>query len=87
MCLYRTRSQGSPIVLYEYQQTRSGEHPRIFLKGFKASAVIYSIIESAKENALNPYTYLNFLFEKLPNLESKDNETLDQLLSWNGKLQ
>jgi transposase len=35
-------------------------------KGATASAVIYSIIESAKENKLNPYAYLNFLFEKLP---------------------
>ena len=35
MWLYRTGGQGPPIVLYEYQQTRSGEHPRNFLKGFK----------------------------------------------------
>jgi hypothetical protein len=55
-------------------------------KGAHASAVIYSIIETAKENKLNPYAYLNFLFEKLPNLESRDDETLDQLLPWNVKL-
>jgi hypothetical protein len=35
MWLFRTRSPGPPIVLYEYQQTRAGEHPRNFLKGFK----------------------------------------------------
>lgn len=51
-------------------------------KGARASAVIYSIIESAKENKLNPYAYLNHLFEKLPNLDSRDNETLDSLLPW-----
>lgn len=51
-------------------------------KGARASAVIYSIIESAKENQLNPYAYLNYLFEQLPNLESRDNETLDRLLPW-----
>jgi hypothetical protein len=56
-------------------------------KGAHASAVIYSIIETAKENKLNPYAYLNFLFEKLPNLESRDDETLDQFLPWNVKLQ
>ena len=56
-------------------------------KGAKASAVIYSIIETAKENELNPYAYLNFLFEKLPNLESRDDATLDQLLPWNVKPQ
>jgi transposase len=56
-------------------------------KGAKASAVIYSIIETAKENGLNPYAYLNYLFEKLPNLESRDDATLDQLLPWNVKPQ
>ena len=45
------------------------------------------IIETAKENGLNPYAYLNHLFEKLPNLESRDNAALDQLLPWNVKLQ
>ncbi len=51
-------------------------------KGARASAIIYSIIESAKENRLNPYAYLNYLFEKLPNLDSRDDETLDLLLPW-----
>jgi transposase len=55
-------------------------------RGAKASAIIFSIIETAKENGLNPYAYLNYLFEKLPNLESRDDETLDQLLPWNVKL-
>jgi transposase len=56
-------------------------------KGAKASAIIYSIIETAKENGINPYAYLNYLFEKLPNLDSRDDATLDQLLPWNVKLQ
>jgi len=56
-------------------------------RGARASAIIFSIIESAKENGLNPYAYLNYLFEKLPNLDSRDDATLDQLLPWNVKLQ
>ena len=56
-------------------------------RGAKASAVVYSIVESAKENGLNPYSYLTYLFEKLPNLDSRDDETLDQLLPWNVILQ
>lgn len=56
-------------------------------RGARASAVIYSIVETAKENGLNPYAYLNHLFEKLPNLEPLDGATLDQLLPWNVKLQ
>jgi transposase len=55
-------------------------------KGAHASAMIYSIIESAKENRLNPYAYLDYLFERLPNLDSRNDEVLDQLLPWNVKL-
>ena len=56
-------------------------------RGARASAVIYSIVETAKENNLNPYAYLTHLFEKLPNLDSRDNDLLDQLLPWIVKLQ
>ncbi len=55
-------------------------------KGARASATVYSIIETAKENRLNPYTYLNHLFERLPNLDSKRDEDLEPLLPWNVKL-
>jgi transposase len=56
-------------------------------RGARASAVIYSPVESAKENKLNPHAYLNYLFEQLPNLESRDDETLDRLLPWIVNLQ
>ncbi|MBN2318667.1 MAG: transposase domain-containing protein [Acidobacteria bacterium] len=45
------------------------------------------MVETAKENKLAPFDYLNHLFEKLPNLESRDDETLDQFLPWNLSLQ
>ena len=35
-------------------------------RGAQASATIYSIIETAKANKLEPYMYLRYLFEKLP---------------------
>ena len=35
-------------------------------RGAKASAALYSLIETAKANGLDPYWYLRFLFEKLP---------------------
>jgi len=35
-------------------------------EGATASAVIYSIIETAKANGLEPYWYLRILLEKLP---------------------
>jgi len=35
-------------------------------RGAKASAAIYSLIETAKANGLEPYAYLRVLFERLP---------------------
>lgn len=34
MWLYRTGRDGPPIVLFEYQPTRAGQHPEAFLSGF-----------------------------------------------------
>ena len=36
--------------------------------GAKASAIYYSLIESAKENGLNPFEYLSWIFTNAPNL-------------------
>ncbi len=52
-------------------------------RGAMASAIIYSIIETAKENRLNPFVYLTWLFEKLPQLNDlKDPKELDPFLPW-----
>jgi transposase len=51
-------------------------------RGAKSSAVIYSLVETAKENGLSPFPYLTYLFEQLPNINLKDTEALDQLLPW-----
>jgi len=50
-------------------------------RGAKSSAVIFSIIETAKENDLNPYTYLTYIFKTAPNLELTEYpERISQLL-------
>ena len=49
-------------------------------RGADASAIIYSIVETARENQLRPLDYLTLLFERLPNLKRGDN--LDELLPW-----
>ena len=41
-------------------------------RGAHSSAVLYSLIESAKANSIEPYKYLRYIFEKLPFAESKD---------------
>jgi transposase len=42
-------------------------------EGAEASACLYSLIETAKANNLEPYKYLRYLFEKLP-FASSENE-------------
>lgn len=41
-------------------------------RGAKSSAVLYSLVESAKDNDLNVYNYLRYIFTKLPYAESPD---------------
>ena len=60
------------------------------VKGADASAVIYSIVETAKLNQLNIYYYLDDLLEKLPELADEDGtidpDDLDPLLPWSDSL-
>lgn len=55
-------------------------------RGAKASSIIYSIVETAKENNLKPYEYLKYLFEKMPNSDICDIEVLDSLLPFSKTL-
>jgi len=41
-------------------------------QGAHASAALYSLIETAKANELEPYRYLRYLFTKLPYAQSKE---------------
>lgn len=54
--------------------------------GAKASAITYSIVETAKENGLDPYRYLEYLFEQLPNVQTDERATMDELLPWSDRL-
>lgn len=49
-------------------------------KGAESSATIYSIVETAKENRLNPAAYMTYLFEQLPNIDRNDPVAIDKLL-------
>ena len=55
-------------------------------KGADASAVIYSIIVTAKENKLKPFDYLKYLLEEIPSFENIQDEGLDHLLPWSASL-
>ena len=50
-------------------------------RGAKASTIIYSLVETAKENGLNPYTYLTYILKNAPNWDIRnDAEGLQKLL-------
>jgi len=52
-------------------------------RGAKASAILYSIIETAKENGLNPHEYLTYVFKNAPNWDIRSNiDNLERLLPW-----
>lgn len=52
-------------------------------KGAGASAAIYSIIETAKANGLNVFTYLEYLLLYMPDTDwQNDPAQLDALMPW-----
>lgn len=56
-------------------------------KGAKASAVVYSIVETARANMLNVYKCLVHIFSTMPALDFKaDQSILEELLPWSEKL-
>jgi len=50
------------------------------VQGAKASANLYSLVETAKLNGLEPYRYLHHVFKELPKAQSL--EDIEQLLPW-----
>lgn len=64
------------------------------VKGAAASAVVYSITETAKLNGLNPYYYLDHLLSEMPKImaelneekQTPDREKLEKLLPWSAEL-
>jgi len=42
-------------------------------RGAKASAVVFSIVETAKQNGLNPFSYLTYIFKNAPNWDIRNN--------------
>ncbi|HHJ19495.1 MAG TPA: IS66 family transposase [Gammaproteobacteria bacterium] len=50
-------------------------------EGAEASALLYSLIETAKANRLEPYAYLRYIFDRLPLATTL--EDYEALLPWN----
>ena len=61
------------------------------VSGAKASAVIYSIVETAKANNLNPYYYFEHLLTEIPKLKEfntpkEEASAMERLLPWSADL-
>ncbi len=57
-------------------------------KGAKASAMLYSITETAKANHINTYKYLELLLTEIPKHQNDKNlRFIDDLLPWSKKVQ
>lgn len=56
--------------------------------GARASAMLYSLVETAKANNLNTHKYLEMLLKVIPqHMEDKDRQFLDALLPWSEVVQ
>jgi len=51
--------------------------------GAHAGSVMYSVIETAKENGLHPFYYLKYLLDTLPNINVNGLETV---MPWSDSL-
>lgn len=57
------------------------------INGAQSSALIYSIVETAKANGLNPFRYLEFLLTEMMNHEEDtDRKFIDDLLPWSQEI-
>ena len=57
-------------------------------KGASASAAVYSIVETAKANGINVYTYLHYLLLYMPDTDWRNHpEELDHLMPWSAAVQ
>ena len=57
------------------------------INGVKASAMTYSIAETAKANNLKPYNYFEYLLTEIPTHQEDTNlDFLEDLLPWSDAL-
>ena len=57
-------------------------------RGAKASAILYSLVETAKANNQNTFEYFNLLLTEIPkHMDDKNLRFPDDLLPWSLKVQ
>ena len=57
------------------------------IAGAEASAIVYSIAETAKANNLKPYEYFKYLLTEIPKYQDEKSLTIfDEFLPWSESL-
>jgi hypothetical protein len=54
-------------------------------RGANTAAILFSLIETAKEAGVNPFEYLTYVFKTAPSVKSDALQELDALLPWGYK--
>ena len=58
------------------------------VRGAESSAIVYSLVETAKANGIDPYDYLFYVLSVLPYFgKSVSHERLDSLMPWANEVQ
>ena len=58
------------------------------VKGAESSAIVYSLVETAKANGVEPYDYLLYVLSALPYFgKSVPHEKLETLMPWSVEIQ
>ena len=58
------------------------------VKGAESSAIVYTMVESAKANGVDPYDYLFYVLSVLPYCgKSVSHERLETLMPWSNEVQ
>ncbi len=74
-------NNGAENTIRPFVMGRKKLDVQCFGQGRETSANLYSLIETAKANGLEPYAYLRYLFAELPGLETV--EAIEVLLPGN----
>ena len=57
-------------------------------KGAESSAIVYTMVETAKANGLDPFDYLSLFLDEIRHLgKTSPNALLESLLLWSAQIQ
>ena len=75
------------LALSQIQQIYHEEAELQDMTPAKSSAIIYSLVETAKANKLRLYEYFNYLLTEIPeHMDDKNNDFCEKLLPWSDEL-